>query len=193
VEFFAHNPNCFAQDRGVAVAVGLDVFALSIAVGIMQIPAQMRLQLGIAFSIAEVLMQLAGYMIGTGAGHVIGTISSYAGFAVLAGVGVYILYDSFNDGDTNFNVHSAWGFVVLCLSISLDSFGIGVSLPGVPLPLAPLLSTVAASTVVFTVIGLAFGARLGKRYKRYAERGAGSVLVVLAMYFTVQHVLGWGA
>ena len=177
---------------GIAFAVGLDVFALSIAVGIMQIPLRSRVRLGIAFSASEVIMQGIGYVIGTGAGRIIGTVSTYVGFAVLAGVGAYILYESFQDDETSFKVESLWGFTALCASISLDSLGIGVSLPGVPLPLVPLLSTVALSTLFFTGIGLAFGSRLGGRYKRLAERAAGVVLVVLAIFFTVQHIAGWG-
>ncbi len=178
---------------GVAFAVGLDVLALSIAVGIMQIPLALRVRLGVAFSISEVLMQGIGYLIGTGAGAAIGIVSTYLGFVVLAGVGAYIIYESFKQTESSFRVGSAWGFIALCASISLDSLGIGVSLPGVPLPLVPLLSTVAVSTLFFTTIGLAFGSQLGGRYKRLAERTAGVVLVILAFFFTAQHLLGWGA
>jgi putative Mn2+ efflux pump MntP len=73
------------------------------------------------------------------------------------------------------------------LSISLDSLGIGFSLPGVPLPFAPLVATIAVSTVVFTIVGLAFGDRLGQRFEKGAERLAGAVLIVLALVFTLQH------
>jgi len=178
---------------GIAFAVGLDVLALSIAVGIMQIPFGSRLRLGVAFAVSEVLMQAVGYAIGTGAGRIAGIISTYVGFAVLASVGGYIIYESFQEDDSIFKVESVGGLVALCASISLDSLGIGVSLPGVPLPLIPLLSTVAVSTLLFTGIGLAFGSQLGKRYKRLAQLGAGIVLVVLAVFFTIQHLLGWGA
>jgi len=84
-------------------------------------------------------MQGVGYAIGTGAGQLIGTIADYAGFAVLAGVGVFIVRESFDTGESAFRVDSGWGLVAACASISLDSLGIGVSLPGVPLPLLPLL------------------------------------------------------
>jgi putative Mn2+ efflux pump MntP len=177
---------------GIAFAVGLDVLALSIAVGIMQIPLRARIRLGIAFSISEVVMQGIGYEIGTGAGRIVGTVSTYVGFAVLAGVGGYIIYESFQDDDSAFNVESVLGVLALSASVSLDSLGIGASLPGVPLPLIPLLSTVAISTLLFTAIGLSFGSQLGGRYKRLAERSAGIVLVVLAIVFTAGHLGGWG-
>jgi manganese efflux pump family protein len=179
-----------AKILGIALAVGLDVLAVSIAVGVMRIPWGGRLRLGLAFSVAEVAMQLLGYVIGTGAGRIAGVVAIYVGFAILAVVGVYIFRESTAEEPT-FKPDSGWGLIAASASISLDSFGIGVSLPGVPLPLIPLLATVAVSTVLFTAVGLAFGERLGRRYKRVAQRIAGLVLIALAIVFTIQHVAGW--
>jgi putative Mn2+ efflux pump MntP len=178
---------------GIACAVGLDVLALSIAVGVMRIDWNARLRLGAAFSVAEVLMQVVGYAIGTGAGRVAGVVAAYLGFAVLACVGAFIFRESFATDAPIFRADSGWGLIAASASISLDSLGIGVSLPGVPLPLIPLLATVAVSTLIFTAMGLAFGERLGHRYKRIAQRVAGVVLVLLAGVFTVQHLAGWPA
>jgi manganese efflux pump family protein len=178
---------------GIAFAVGLDVLALSIAIGITQRAWAVRLRLGAAFSAAEVLMQVVGYVIGTGVGKVVGVVATYVGFAVLASVGFFILREGFEKNDSHFDAVSGWGLLAASASISLDSLGIGVSLPGVPLPLVPLLATVAVSTVIFTSIGLAFGSRLGARYEKVAQRIAGMVLIVLAIVFTVQHLAGWSS
>jgi manganese efflux pump family protein len=180
-----------AKILGIAFAVGLDVLALSIAVGVMRIDWPARIRLGAAFSAAEVLMQVVGYGIGTGAGRIAGTIAPYVGFAILACVGAFIFRESFEKAPPTFKVTSGWGLIVASASISLDSFGIGVSLPGVPLPLPPLLATVAVSTVLFTAVGLLFGERLGRRYRRDAQRVAGVVLVILAGVFAAQHIAGW--
>jgi putative Mn2+ efflux pump MntP len=176
---------------GVAFAVGLDVLALSIAVGIMHSDLRTRLRLALAFAFSEVFMQVLGYVIGAGVGRVIGSVADYLGFAVLALVGAYIVRESFQDGEAGIHADSVSGLVLTCLSVSLDSLGIGVSLPGVPLPLIPLLGTVALSTATFTVVGLKFGSLLGKRYEELAERAAGIALVLLALTFTVQHLEGW--
>lgn len=176
---------------GIAVAVGLDVLALSIAIGIMQKDWRVRARMAVAFSVSEVIMQVVGYLGGAAFGHVVGGVADYIGFAVLALVGVWIVRESFQDeGDPKTHPQAGWGFVAVCLSVSLDSLGIGVSLPGVPLPLLPLLGTVAASTALFTTVGLAFGGLLGARYEKLAERGAGLVLIFLAIVFTAQHVAG---
>jgi putative Mn2+ efflux pump MntP len=179
-----------AKVLGIALAVGLDVLALSIAVGVMRISWRARIRLGLAFSVSEVLMQVVGYGIGTGAGRIVGTVATYVGFAILAGVGIFIIRES-SERTPTFEADSGWGLVAASASISLDSLGIGVSLPGVPLPLIPLLATVAVSTAIFTVMGLAFGERLGQRYKSTAQRTAGIALVILAAVFAIQHLAGW--
>ena len=138
-------------------------------------------------------MQIVGYGIGTGAGRVIGTVAIYAGFAILASIGGFIIYESFERRMPRFKPDSPVAVLLASLSVSLDSLGVGMSLPGVPLPLLPLLVTVAISTIIFTAVGLAFGERLGRRYKRRAQRVAGLVLILLALVFTAQRLAGWSS
>jgi putative Mn2+ efflux pump MntP len=176
---------------GVALAVGLDTLALSIAIGIMHSEWRTRLRLAIAFAFSEVFMQVAGYLIGAGVGRVIGSVTDYLGFGVLAIVGVLVIRESYRDDESQFDANSLSGLILSCASISLDSLGIGVSLPGVPLPLIPLLATVAVSTTAFTLVGLKFGSLLGERYEELAQRTAGIVLILLAATFTIQHIEGW--
>lgn len=176
---------------GVAFAVGLDTLALSIAIGIMHSAWRTRVRLAVAFAGSEVLMQVVGYLLGAGVGRIIGTVADYIGFGVLALVGAFIIRESFRESAMSISADSGTGLMLTCLSISLDSLGIGVSLPGVPLPLVPLLGTVAFSTATFTLVGLKFGSLLGKRYEHLAARTAGIALIVLAATFTVQHLEGW--
>ena len=176
---------------GVALAVGLDVLALSIGIGVLGVAWSKRLQVGAAFSGAEIFMQLLGAAIGTGVGHLAGEIAAYAGFAVLGLIGVWIFVESFRHG-TNLaeKATSGAGLVAASASISLDSLGVGFSLPALRVPLVPLLATVAVSTVVFTLAGLQFGEMLGERFRENAERAAGVVLVALAIFFAITHGSG---
>jgi len=66
---------------GVAVAVGLDVLAVSIGVGVTQLAFDARVRLGIAFAGSEIAMQVVGYELGAGAGKMLGEVASYVGFA----------------------------------------------------------------------------------------------------------------
>jgi putative Mn2+ efflux pump MntP len=175
----------------VAFAIGLDVLALSIAVGIKGLPWPSRLRLGASFAFAEIFMQVAGYVVGSYFGRLAGDVAGWAGLVVLAGIGVWILRESFTPGEGHeFDVEKPAGLVLAALSISLDSLGVGFALPSLHLPLVPLFATVACTTVAFTLTGLAFGAKLGELFECYAERGAGLVLLLLAVAFAIERIRG---
>ncbi len=176
---------------GVALAIGLDVLALSIAIGIKEPPWRQRARLGVAFSSAEILMQILGLTLGTGLGRLVGTIATWIGLVVLAGIGAWILREGFShEADREFNVNTLGGLLLASLSISLDSLGVGFALPALHLPIVPLLCTVAVSTVCFTLAGLAFGAMLGHVFEKNAEKAAGIVLIALAAIFAAQQLHG---
>lgn len=179
-----------AKIFGVAIAVGLDVFAISIGVGIARLPWRASLRLGSAFALSEILMQLIGYEVGTGAGHLLGDIAADAGIVLLALVGLFMLRSALLESETSdFDPTKGTGLVMTSLSISLDSLGVGIALPGVSIPLVPMLITVSITTSVFTFVGLGFGARLGARYEARAEMLAACMLIILAAAFGVERLL----
>ena len=171
----------------VAFAVGLDVLAISVGVGVARLSFNASLRLGLAFAGSEIAMQVIGYALGTGAGQMLGDIATYIGLGLLAFIGFVMIRKSFRHfSEATFDATKGMGLVLTSLSISLDSLGVGIALPAVKIPLVPLLILVSITTTVFTFIGLEFGARLGERYERGAERAAGAMLVMLASLFAVE-------
>ncbi|MGH7907799.1 MAG: manganese efflux pump MntP family protein, partial [Candidatus Binataceae bacterium] len=179
-----------AKLAAVAFAVGLDVFAISVGVGVARLRWDARVKLGLAFVCSEITMLVAGYELGAGAGKILGEIAGYIGFALLALVGAFMIRDSLQSTpEAGFEAMKGVGLLMTALSISLDSLGVGIALPAVAMPLIPLLITVSISTSIFTFLGLAFGARLGERYEHEAERVAGGLLVMLAALFTAAQLI----
>jgi manganese efflux pump family protein len=184
------DPNLMARTVALALVVGLDVLAISVGVGVAQIPWRLRVRLGVIFTFAEILMQVTGYGLGTGAGRVLGVFATYAALALLAFIGLQMIRSSFqDDGAPSFNAAHGFGLLLIALSISLDSLGVGLALPALRIPLIPLLITLSITTSFFTYVGIAFGAKLGLRYERGAERLAGGMLLVLAILFLIEHLL----
>jgi manganese efflux pump family protein len=173
----------------VALAVGLDVLAISLGVGVAGLSSDASLRVGLAFASSEIAMQVVGYGLGAGANRMLGEIAAYAGFALLASIGLLMIQKSFrHSSEAKFDATKGVGLIVASLSISLDSLGVGIALPALHIPLLPLLVTVSITTTVFTLLGLAFGARLGERYERNAERAAGTILLVLAALFAIERL-----
>ncbi len=173
----------------VALAVGLDVLAVSLGVGVAGLPDGAGPRVGIAFASSEIAMQVIGYVLGAGASRMLGEIAAYIGFALLASIGLLMIRSSLrNSSEATFDATTGAGLLFASLSISLDSLGVGIALPALAIPLLPLLITVSITTTAFTSIGLAFGARLGERYERNAERAAGIILVILAVLFAIERL-----
>jgi len=174
----------------VALAVGLDVLAVSVGVGVARLSWGASLKMGFVFAGSEIAMQVLGYELGTGAGIALGNVAAYVGFALLGLIGLLMIRSSLRlESEQKFDVISGPGLAATALSISLDSLGVGIALPGISLPLVPLLIAVSITTTTFTLTGLAFGARLGERYESRAERAAGIMLVALAALFTAEKLV----
>jgi manganese efflux pump family protein len=185
-----HDLVLVAKVLGVALAVGLDVLAVSVGVGVMQLAIDARMRLGLAFAGSEIAMQVIGYELGAGAGEVLGEVAIYLGLALLATIGCVMIRNSLRHASKpEFDATLGAGLLITSLSISLDSLGVGIALPALGIPLLPLLIMVSITTTAFTFMGLEFGARLGERYERGAERAAGTLLVLLAASFTIERLL----
>jgi putative Mn2+ efflux pump MntP len=174
----------------VAFAVGLDVLALSIGVGVTRLGLRASFRVGSAFAVSEIAMQVLGYELGASANRMLGEVADGLSLALLLLIGGLMILKSFEYlPEEHFDTSKGAGLLLASLSISLDSLGVGLAVPALRVPLVPLLVTVSITTTAFTLMGLAFGARLGERYERDAERGAGIVLVLLASSFAFERLV----
>lgn len=174
----------------IAFAVGLDVLAVSIGIGVARLPAGANLRLGLTFAGSEIVMQALGYLLGAHAGGFIGNAAAYAGFILLGVIGALMLRKSLaGESSISFNPSTGGGALMTAMSISLDSFGVGMAVAVAAIPFVPLLITISITTTLFTFAGLAFGDLLGGRIEQRAESVAGLTLIVLAVGFTLQRLL----
>lgn len=176
----------------VALSLALDVFAVSVGVGIRGVSTGSRFRIGAAFAAAEVVMNLVGAGIGAAVGRAIGNVAGYIGFAALVGVGVYMIVEAVRAEEQNFDLSRGWGLFLASLSISLDSLGIGFSIVYIGVPLTVTLSAIAVTSVASTALGLTFGSRFGARVGERAGIFAGFVLIATGVLFAAMKYLHAG-
>jgi putative Mn2+ efflux pump MntP len=167
----------------VAVSLALDVFAVSVGVGIRGVERGAKIRIGAAFATAEVLMNCVGAGFGALLGRAIGQTAAYVGFAALVGVGIYMIYEALKAEAEEFDLSRGWGLFIASLSISLDSLGIGFSIDYIDVPVYVTLAAVAIASVASTSLGLAFGARFGTLIGERAGLIAGFVLIATGLTF----------
>ena len=178
----------------VAFSLALDVFAVSVGVGMRGMPRAAKVRIGAAFATAEVAMTLAGVGLGKLAGALLGDVAGYLGFAALIAVGAYMIYEALAEVEgAGLDLSHGWGLMVGALSISLDSLGIGFSILYIGVPLGVSIVCIAVASVISTSSGLALGKRLGVLAEEYAALAAGVVLVATGVTFAALKALGVGS
>ncbi len=168
----------------VAASLGLDVFAVSIGVGMRGLSTAAKVRIGAAFATAEVSMTLIGAGIGQLAGRLIGDAAGYIGFGALVLVGGYMVVESLREGDGGgFDLSRGWGLFLGAISISLDSLGIGFSILYIGVPLAVSLVCIAVVAIASTTLGLTIGRVLGARVEASAATWGGIILIATGVTF----------
>jgi putative Mn2+ efflux pump MntP len=186
-------PEALLKVTIVALSLGLDVFAVSVGVGMRGVPVPLRWRIGLAFTTAEVSMTLIGAGLGAVAGRLVGGVAGYIGFAALAGVGIYMIVQSAGENEAGgIDFSRGWGLLVGAISISLDSLGIGFSILYIGAPLAVSLVTIAIVAASSTALGLTLGRVLGVRAEESAGRWAGIILLLTGLGFAALKLSGRG-
>jgi putative Mn2+ efflux pump MntP len=184
----------FVKILVVAQALALDVFAVSVGVGVRGVPRATKIRIGIAFACAEVVMNLVGAGLGLAAGKMIGGVAGYIGFVALIGLGIYMMRESrreLSEG-AKLDLSQGFGLLLAALSISLDSLGIGFSILYIGVPLVESLAVIAVVSVCATTLGLALGQRIGSRVEGNAAFLGGLLLLLTGVVLTVLKALNIG-
>ena len=180
----------------VALSLGLDVFAVSVGVGMKGTDRAVKIRIGAAFAVAEVTMTLLGVLLGQAAGRLLGDVAGYLGFAALVGVGAYMIYEALHGTEEGggFDLSRGWGLV---LGRALDQPRLARDRV-----LDPLHRRAAGdqpglhrrSRRCSTTLGLLLGKRLGDRSpRRRAALSAGIVLVLTGLAFAALKYFHVGA
>ena len=178
----------------VALALGLDVFAVSVGVGVRGVPRATKIRIGIAFASAEVIMNLVGAGLGLVVGKLVGGVAGYLGFAALIGLGIYMMKESRDQlsQGSRLDLSQGFGLLLAALSISLDSLGIGFSILYIGVPLVEALVIIGVVSVCATTLGLSIGQRIGARAEENAAFLGGLLLLLTGIVFTVLKALNIG-
>lgn len=175
----------------VALALGLDVFAVCAGIGMRGFDTGVRFRVGAAFAAAEVAMTIAGAALGRGSAELFGDASAYLGFTALVGVGIYMVIEALRESDDPaFDFSRGIGLFIGSLSISLDSLAVGFSILYLGVPFAVTLAAIALASVASTSLGLTFGRALGRKAEETAALWAGAILIVTGLTFALLKFAG---
>ncbi len=179
----------------IVVALGLaaDAFAVAVGVGFVlkQVAARQAFRLSFHFGFFQFIMPIVGWGLGTTIQRQIAGWDHWIAFALLAGIGGKMIYDSRGQREELRAADPTRGasLVVLSAATSIDAFGVGLSLAmlhtSIWLP-SVIIGFVAAG---MTVLGLHLGVRFGQLLGKRVEIGGGVVLIGIGVWILFKHIM----
>jgi manganese efflux pump family protein len=162
-------------------ALGLDSFRVSLGLGSLCPRPARRRRIALAFGLCDGVAPLVGMALGREALRAVGPWTQYLGPLVLAGYGLYALYDARAGAEGEGEAESGWVVWGLPLTLSFDNFAAGVGLGVLEFP--ALLSAAVIGTIsgLMSLAGLRLGKVLGGRLPLRAEMFGGLLLILLAV------------
>ncbi|MUK89641.1 hypothetical protein GMD78_14830 [Ornithinibacillus sp. L9] len=160
----------------MAIALGMDAFSVSLGAGMQKIRLKRIAIVGIVIGLFHMIMPFLGIVVGQAISTRIGDFTTLVGGLVLVGIGTQMLLSAFNH-ESRQVIHTAgFGLLIFALSVSIDSFSVGLSLgiSGVKTALALLMF--GAASMVLTWAGMLLGRKVHGLLGVYSEILGGSIL-----------------
>lgn len=168
----------------IAVALGLDAFSLGLGIGLKGIRLRDILKLGVVIALFHVLMPLAGMYTGQYVGGLLGDVATTAAGILLVLLGGHMIYSSLRgEAVQSFDHKSLWGLLVLSLSVSIDSFSVGITLGMFSANLWMTILLFGILGGLLSVSGLLLGRKVSGNLGEYGEAIGGGILFVFGILF----------
>lgn len=169
----------------MAVALGLDAFSLGVGVG-MRSGMRLGHMLGISFMIAlfHMLMPLLGLFAGRYVGMLLGHVTGLAAGGLLLLLGGHMMYNAWRGGEGQ-RIHPTafLGMLLFSLSVSIDSFSVGVSLGMFVDDVLLIVISFGIVGGLLSILGLLLGRQVSNKLGEYGEMLGGLILVIFGVMF----------
>jgi len=166
----------------VAFAIGMDAFSISLVLGMQYFRLKRIAYIGILFGFFHMVMPFGGIFICKKLSEKIGHYTMLLGGLLLIGIGLQMIFSAMDQQSRKIIEPVGIGLFMLALSVSIDSFSVGLSLglSGVKTIIALMLFGVVSTGL--TWIGMLLGRKVRGFLGVYSEIFGGSVLCAFGLY-----------
>lgn len=171
----------------IAVGLAMDAFAVSVAGGAGGRLHHPRPAIRLAFHLGlfQGLMPVIGWFLGSQAVHLVGGLGRWVAFGLLAYIGGRMIASSLRSGDgagrDTGDPSRGWTLVGLSVATSVDALAVGISLAMVGVAIWQPAVIIGVVTAAISLIGIAIGDRVGRRWGSKVEIVGGVLLVVIGL------------
>ena len=178
----------------IAVALAMDVFAVSIATGVVlkRVDVRQTFRMAWHFGLFQAVMPIIGWSAGLTIRSFIEKYDHWAAFALLSFVGLHMIREAFKeDNEISVQKDPTRGMVLIILSVatSIDALTVGFSFSLLKVSIWIPAVIIGIVSILFSIIGLKIGKRLGElsSVSKYAEIAGGIVLILIGVKILFEH------
>lgn len=163
-------------------SASLSNFGGAVGLGVLPLTRRLRVEIASIFLLMEVLMPIAGIILGDRLAGNIGSKGQLVAGVVLILIGGYTLAETRREArDMKVPVRRRT-VVLLAVALSLDNLVVGIGLGLLHAPLVVAALFMGFCSLVLTVIGLELGRQLGTRVGERSEVFSGIVLIAAGLF-----------
>ena len=178
----------------LSLGLAMDAFAVSVAQGASTRPGTAgALRIGAVFGLAQGLMPLIGWALGTAFAGLIRNVDHWVAFVLLGLLGAKMLREGLAGEDaTPAPALLGWALLGAAVATSVDAAAAGITLPMIGAPVAIACGVIGLVTAGLCVAGVRIGAASGARLGKLAEIVGGTLLIVIGAKILIQHLFFGG-
>lgn len=165
----------------MAFALGMDAFSVGLGMGMFQLRLKQIAKIGIIIGIFHVIMPLLGMITGKLMSKNFGEIAGVIGGALLVILGIQMIWSGFKEEDSSKITPVGFGLLLFAVSVSLDSFSVGLSLGIYQARTVVVLICFGVSAMVLTWLGLLIGRKVQGLLGSYGEMLGGAILLIFGV------------
>lgn len=176
----------------LAVGLAMDAVAVALVRGSVGEHRLWRaIEVGLFFGIAQGVMPLAGWALGTAFADHIAAVDHWVAFVLLAFLGGRMIVEAMSgDDDVAASMprsHYA-GLTIAAVATSIDAAAAGITLPLLDVPVALSCLTIGGVTALLCAFSYAGGTRASARMGKWAELAGGVILIGLGTRILIEHL-----
>ncbi|WP_156291994.1 manganese efflux pump MntP [Oceanobacillus salinisoli] len=160
----------------MAFALGMDAFSVSLGMGMRKLRLKRIALIGLAIGLFHIIMPFIGIILGKFISSSIGDYATIAGGILLLAIGAQMIINAFIQDSEQKLEPVGVGLLVVALTVSLDSFSVGLHLGMSGAKTALVLFSFGMVSMVLTWIGLLLGRKVRGFLGIYSEILGGSIL-----------------
>jgi putative Mn2+ efflux pump MntP len=178
-----------------ALGLSADCFAVALGASAGAAASGVRfvaLRSSLSFGFFQAIMPVLGWLAGR---SVIGLISSFdhwVAFALLAGVGGHMIWESLHEGDEesrSTDISRPLVLLTLSFATSIDALAVGLSFGLIEISILVASLTIGIIAFAVTFLGFGLGRKAGELVGKRAEIIGGIVLIAIGLRILLDHLL----